>query len=95
MEKLVTHQTNVGVMEKENSKESAITIISMVTKLMNARRNQNLKVIVTNARSLVTRHSNVDPNHSIPLKNLLKQYLDGTTISSANVIIVENMDTLV
>ncbi|MDF3686419.1 hypothetical protein, partial [Enterobacter hormaechei] len=36
----------------------------------------------------------IDPNHSIQLNNLLKQYLDGTTIPSVDVIIVENMDTL-
>ena len=61
----VTHQTNVGAMEKKNSLESATTVSNMVTRLMNARRNQNLKVNVKNARSKVTRHPNVDQNYSI------------------------------
>ena len=65
VERLVTHQTNVGAMEKQNSMESATTTTNMVTKLMNARRNQNLKVNVTNEKDMVTRHQNVDPNHSI------------------------------
>ena len=59
MGKLVTHQTNVGAME------SATTTISIVTRLMNARRNQNLKVNVTNARHKVTRNLNADLKHSI------------------------------
>ena len=50
-------------MEKKNSMESVTTAINMVTKLMNARRNQNLKVNVTNAKDMVTRHQNADPNH--------------------------------
>ena len=87
MERLVTHQINAGVMEKKNSMESVTTAINRVTKLMNARRNQNLKVNVTNAKDMVTRHQNVDLNHSI-------QLMDGTTISSVDVIIAENMDTL-
>ena len=52
-------------MEKKNSMENATTAISMVTKPMNARRNQNLKVNVTNVEGMFTRHWNVDPNHSI------------------------------
>ena len=66
----VTHQTNVGAMERKNSMENATIVVSMVIKLMNARRNQNLKANVTNARSKVTRHPNVDQNHSIQLNNL-------------------------
>ena len=65
VERLVTHQTNAGAMEKKNSMESVTTTINMVTKLMNARRNQYLKVSVTNAKGMVTRHQNADPNHSI------------------------------
>ena len=57
--RLVIHQTNVGAME------NATTTINMVTKPMNVRRNQNLKVNVTNEEGMVTRHQNVDPNHSI------------------------------
>ena len=47
-------------MEKQNSMENVTTVINMVTKLMNARRNQNLKVNVINARSIVTRHLSID-----------------------------------
>ena len=82
-------------MEKENLMANATTAINMVINLMNARRNQNLKAIVTNEKSMVIRHSNANPNHSIQLNNLLKLYLDGTTIRGADVTIVENMDTLV
>ena len=70
VKRLVTHQTNVGAMEKENSMESVTIATNMDTKSMNARRNQNLKVNVTNAKYMVTRHQNVDPNHSIQLNNL-------------------------
>ena len=52
VERLVTHQTNAGAMEKQNSMESATTATKMDTKLMNARRNQNLKVSVTNAKGI-------------------------------------------
>ena len=52
-------------MERKNSMVNATTAISMVTKLMNARRNQNLKADVTNERNKVTRHLNADQNHSI------------------------------
>ena len=69
MKRLVTHQTNVGAMEKKNSMVSVTTAINMVTKLMNARRNQNLKVNATSAKDMVTRNQNADPNHSIQLKN--------------------------
>ena len=41
-----------------------------VTKLMNEMKNLNLKVNVTNAKDMVTRHQNADPNHSIQLNNL-------------------------
>ena len=45
--------------------KNATTVVSMVIKLVNGRRNQNLKVNVTNARNKVTRHLNADLNHSI------------------------------
>ena len=70
VERLVTHQTNTGAIERQNSMESSTTTTNMVTKLMNARRNQNLKVSVTNTKGMVTRHQNVDPNHLIQLRNL-------------------------
>ena len=70
VERLVTHQTNVGAMERKNSMESATTATNMDTKLMNARRNQNLKENVTSAKGMVTRHQNADPNHLIQLSNL-------------------------
>ena len=70
VERLVTHQTNAGAMERKNSMESATTATNMDTKLMNARRNQNLKLNVTNAKGMVTKHQNADPNHSIQLRNL-------------------------
>ena len=63
--RLTTHQTNVGAMEKKNSIGSVTTIISMVTKPLIARRIQNLKVNVTYVKGMVTRHQNIDPNHSI------------------------------
>ena len=56
MERLVIHQTNDGAMEKKNSMESDTTATNMDTKKMNARRNQNLKVNVTNVKDMVTRH---------------------------------------
>ncbi len=40
--------------------ENATIVVSMVIELMNARRNQNLKANVTNARNKVTRHQNVE-----------------------------------
>ena len=52
-------------MEKKNSMENAINVVNMVIKVMSARRNQNLKVNVTNARDKVTRNPNADLNHSI------------------------------
>ena len=70
MRRLVTNQTNVGVMENQNSMGSVTTIISMVIKPMNVRRNQNLKVNVTNLEGMATRHQNADPNYSMLLNNL-------------------------
>ena len=70
VERLVTHLTNAGTMEKENSMENATTATNMDTKLMNARKNQNLKVNATSAKGMVTKHQNADPNHSIQLRNL-------------------------
>ena len=78
-------------MEKPNSMGNATIAIRMVTKPMNAKRNRNSKVNVTNAKSKVIRHHNANPNHLIQLNNLSKQYLDGTTTLGADVIIVENM----
>ena len=82
-------------MERRNSMVNVSIAISMVTKQLSAKKNQNLKAIVTNVKSMVIRHSNANPKHSIQLNNLLKLYLDGTTIPGADVTIVENMDTLV
>ena len=87
------HLTNVGVMAKVNSMASVSIAISMVTKPMNARRNQILKASVTNARNKDIRHLNVDQNHSIQQNKLSKQYLVGITILGVDVTIVENMDT--
>ena len=81
-------------MGKQNSMVSASTVNSMVTRQMSIKKNQNLKAIVTIVKSMVIRHSNANPKHSIQLNNLLKLYLDGTTIPSADVTIVENMDIL-
>ena len=52
-------------MERKNLIENATIAISMVTRLMNARRNQNLKENVTNARNKVTSHPSENQNHSI------------------------------
>ena len=54
VERLVIHQTNARAMDKKNSMESVTTAINMVTKLMNARRNLNLKVNATNVEGMVT-----------------------------------------
>jgi len=54
VERLVTHQINAGVMEKKNLMKSVTIATNMDTKPMNARRNQNLKVNVTNAKGMVT-----------------------------------------
>ena len=64
VERLATHQTNARAME------SVKTTTNMVTKPMNARRHQNLKVNVTSAKGMVTRYQNIDPNHLIQLRNL-------------------------
>ncbi|WP_233109397.1 hypothetical protein, partial [[Clostridium] innocuum] len=61
---------NVGAMKKQNSMENATTAISMVTKQMNARKNQDSEVIVTNATNKVTRHPSADPKHSIQQNKL-------------------------
>ena len=45
--------------------ENATIAINMVIKLMNARRNQNLKKNVTNVTNKVTRHLNANLNHPI------------------------------
>ena len=42
---------------------NATTIINMVTSLMNAKRNQNLKVTIINARNMDTRHHNAKQRH--------------------------------
>ena len=81
-------------MGKQNSKASASTAISMVTRQMSVKKNQNLRAIVTNAKSMVIRHSSANPNHSIQMNNLSKLYSDGTTTPGADVTIVENMDIL-
>ena len=81
-------------MEKPNSMVSASTAISMVTRQMSVKKNQNLKAIVTNAKGMVIRHSSANPNHSIQLHNLSKPYSDETTTPGADVTIVENMDIL-
>jgi hypothetical protein len=53
-------------MVKENSMVNVSIAISMVTKLMNARRNIKLKENVTNARNkVIMHHLNVDQNLSI------------------------------
>ena len=54
--KYVIHQTNVRVMEKKNSMKNSTIAISMGTRLMNSKRNQNLKVTITNVRNMDTRH---------------------------------------
>ena len=82
-------------MENQNSMGNVSIAISMVTKPLSAKKNQNLKAIVTNAKGMVTRHPNANPNHQIQLNNLSKPYLDGTTTPGADVTTVENMDTLV
>ena len=51
-------------MEKLNSMENATIVVNMVIELMNAKRNQNLRASVTNARNKVTRHQNVDLSSS-------------------------------
>ena len=43
-------------MEKLNSMENASIVVSMVIELMNAKRNQNLRVGITNVRNKVTRN---------------------------------------
>ena len=90
----VIHLTDVGAMVKENSMVNVSIAISMVTKPMNAMKNQSLKANVINARNKVTRHLNADLSHSIQQNKSSKQYLVGTTTLGADVTIVENMDTL-
>ena len=45
-------------MEKENSMENDTVAIKMVIRLINAKRNQNLKANVTNVRNMDTSHQN-------------------------------------
>ena len=45
--------------------ENATTVVSMVTRLMNAIRNQNLRASVTSVRKKVIRHQNVKLSYSI------------------------------
>ena len=52
-------------MGKENSMEKDIIAISMVIRLMNAKRNQNLKANVTNVR-------NMDTNQILNLVQIVK-----------------------
>ena len=80
-------------MAKENSKVNASIAISMVTKPMNAMKNQSLKANVINARNKVTRHLNADLSHLIQQNKSSKQYLVGITTLGVDVTIVENMDT--
>ena len=57
-------------MEKKNSMVNVTIAISMVTRLINVKRNQNLKANVTNARNKVTRHQTTEPSHSIQQRKL-------------------------
>ena len=52
-------------MEKLNSMENATIVVNVVIGIMNAKRNQNLRASVTNARNKVTRYLNVDQSNSI------------------------------
>ena len=52
-------------MENKNSMVNTTIAISMVTGIMNVKRNQNLKANVTNARNKVTRHQTAEPSHLI------------------------------
>ena len=78
----VIHQTNVGVMEKKNSMENATIVVSMVTRLMNAIRNQNLRESVTSERNKmkdeIDGKNNEIQNQSLQQANLIDQ------ISNAN-----------
>ena len=56
-------------MERQNSMENTTIATSMVIKKMDARRNQNVKESVTNARNKVTRHLDENLNHSVQLNN--------------------------
>ena len=89
----VIHLTDVGAMVKENSMVNVSIAISMVTKPMNAMKNQSLKANVINARNKVTRHLSADLSHSIQQNKSSKQYLVGITILGVDVTIVENTDT--
>ena len=74
---------------------NATIAISMVTKPMNAIKNQSLKANVINAESKDIRHLNADLSHLIQQNKSSKQYSVGITILGADVITVENMDILV
>ena len=50
-------------MGKKNSIENATIAINMVIRLMNAKRNTNLKANVTNVRNMDTRHQNAKPRY--------------------------------
>ena len=68
--RLDIHQTNVGAMGKKNSMESATITASMVIRLMNVKRNLNLKANVTNARSMGTNLLNEKPRYCIQQNRL-------------------------
>ena len=59
----IIHLKNVGVMEKKNSMENVTIAISMVKKLMNVKRNRDLKANVTNVRNMETSHQNAKPRY--------------------------------
>ena len=61
-------------MQKKNSMESTTIVISMVIRLMNAKRNLSLKENVTNVRSMGTNHHNAKPRYWIQQKNY-KSYI--------------------
>ena len=73
--------------------ESTTIATNMVIGIMNAKRIENLRASIINARNKDTRHQNAKPRHSIQQNKLLKQYLFGTTIPGGDVITMENLDT--
>ena len=57
------HKINVGAMGKENLMESATIAIKMVIRLMNGKRNQDLKEKVTSVTNMDITHQNEKPRY--------------------------------
>ena len=80
MERLITHQTNVGVMENKNSMESVTIAIRMVIEQVNVKRNLSLKVNVTIVRNKDINLQSAKPSSGTQLKKIMKAIFEWDTL---------------